>query len=113
MSSSTSFEQSWAFASEIKKELGASGYDINDTPENFSTGRARLEAVFYEGEGHNRKVIETRTAMRLISKKTGKPYEVVSRKPNREPSARPAPRQASPERSSKPAAYTLDDVLNA
>ena len=90
-----------------QKELGASGYDINDTPENFSTGRARLEAVYYTGEGHNRKVIETRTAMELTSKRTGKPYHVVSRKPNREPSARPAARQASP------AAYTLDDVLNA
>ena len=106
MSSSTSFEQSWAFASEIKKELGASGYDINDTPENFSTGRARLEAVYYTGEGHNRRVIETRTAMRLISKKTGKPYEVVSRKPDSQPAAPPS-------RPAAPAAYTLDDVLNA
>ena len=102
----SSFEDSWCFPNEVKKELGASGYDINDTPENFSTGRPRLEAVYYTGEGHNRKVIETRTAMRLVSKKTGKPYEVVSRKPdsqpNREPAARPAQRQA----------YTLDDAIN-
>ena len=103
----TSFEESWSFPNEIKKELGASGYNINPTPENFSTGRPRLEAVFYDGEGHNRRVIETRTAMELVSKKTGKPYHVVSRKPNREPSAQPAARQAAP------AAYTLDDVLNA
>ncbi len=107
----TSFEESWSFPNELKKELGASGYDIHPTPENFSTGRARFEAVFYDGEGHNRRVIETRTAMRLISKKTGKPYEVVSRKPNREPSARPFGEHAA--RQPAPAAYTLDDVINA
>ena len=108
----SSFEESWAFPNEVRKELGASGYDINDTPGNFSTGRPRLEAVFYEGQGHNRRVIETRTAMRLISKKTGKPYEVVSRKPDLQRAASPS-RPASPERSSKPTVYTLDDVVNA
>ena len=103
----TSFQDSWMFPNELKKDLGASGFDINPTPDSFSTGRARFEAVFYEGDGHNRRVIETRTAMRLISKKTGKPYEVVSRKPDsaaRQPAAPP----------SQPAApYSLDDVLNA
>ena len=103
----TSFEDSWAFASEIKKELGASGYDVNPTPENFSTGRPRLEAIFYEGEGHNRRVIERRTAMRLISKKTGKPYEVVSRKPDS------AARQPAPPPSQPAAPYSLEDVINA
>ena len=98
------------FPNELKKDLGATGYDINDTPENFSTGRARLEAVFYEGEGNNSRVIERRTAMRLISKKTGKPYEVVSRKPD-SAARQPAARQASP---SQPAApYSLEDVINA
>ena len=103
----TSFQDSWMFPNELKKDLGASGFDINPTRDSFSTGRARFEAVFYEEHGHNRRVIETRTAMRLISKKTGKPYEVVSRKPDsaaRQPAAPP----------SQPAApYTLDDVLNA
>ncbi len=103
----TSFEESWSFPNEIKKELGASGYDINPTPDSFSTGRARFEAVLYKGDGHNRKVVERRVAMELVSKKDGRPYHVVSRKPNREPSAQPAARQAAP------AAYTLDDVLNA
>ena len=103
----SSFEESWTFASEIKKELGASGYDVNPTPENFSTGRARFEAVFYEGEGHNRRVIERRAAMELVSKRTGAPYHVVSRKP---PAAarQPAASQAAPRTS-----YALDDVLNA
>ena len=106
----SSFEDSWCFPNEVKKELGASGFDINDTPENFSTGRPRLEAVYYTGEGHNRRVIERRTAMRLISKKTGKPYEVVSRKPD-SAARQPAARQASPSRPTAP--YALDDVLNA
>ena len=102
----SSFGESWMFPNELKKDLGASGFDINPTPDSFSTGRARFEAVFYEGDGHNRRVIETRTAMRLISKKTGKPYEVVSRKPDstaRQPAA--PPRQAAP--------YSLDDAINA
>ena len=107
MSSSTSFQDSWMFPNELKKDLGASGFDINPTPDSFSTGRARFEAVFYTGDGHNRKVIERRTAMQLISKKTGKPYEVVSRKPDsaaRQPAAPPS-RPAAP--------YTLDDAINA
>ena len=103
----TSFEDSWAFASEIKKDLGATGFDINPTPDSFSTGRARFEAVFYEGDGHNRRVIERRTAMRLISKKTGKPYEVVSRKPDS------AARQPAPPPSQPAAPYSLEDVINA
>ena len=103
----TSFQDSWMFPNELKKDLGASGFDINPTPDSFSTGRARFEAVFYEEHGHNRRVIETRTAMRLISKKTGKPYEVVSRKPDSQPAARqPAP-------FGEPAPYTLDDAINA
>ena len=96
------------FPNELKKDLGATGFDINPTPDSFSTGRARFEAVFYEGDGHNRRVIERRTAMRLISKKTGKPYEVVSRKPD-SAARQPAARQASPSRPAAP--YTLDDVL--
>ena len=101
----SSFEDSWCFPNEVKKELGASGFDINDTPENFSTGRPRLEAVYYTGEGHNRRVIERRTAMRLISKKTGKPYEVVSRQPDS------AARQPAPPPSQPAASYSLEDVL--
>ena len=103
----SSFEDSWCFPNEVKKELGASGFDINDTPENFSTGRPRLEAVYYTGEGHNRRVIERRTAMRLISKKTGKPYEVVSRQPDS------AARQPAPPPSQPAAPYSLEDVINA
>ena len=104
---STSFEESWAFPNEIKKALGATGYDINDTASNFSTGRPRLEAVFYEGDGSARKVIKRRTAMELISKRTGVPYTVVSRKP---PAAacQPTARQAAP---AARQAYTIDDAI--
>ena len=98
----SSFEECWMFPGELKQSLGASSFDVNTTQDCFRTGRARLEAVFYEGEGLNRKVIARRTAMRLISKKTGKPYEVVSRKPESQPAAR---------HPTAPASYTLDDVL--
>ena len=104
-----SFEASWMFPNELKKDLGASGYDVNPTMDTFSTGRAKFEAVFFEGEGHNRKVVERRTAMELTSRKTGKPYHVVRRKAaNHE--GRPAAQQAAPAARQE---YSLDDALAA
>ena len=94
----TSFEESWGFPAELKQALGASGYDINPTPDCFRSGRPKFECVFFTGAGHNRLVIERREAMSLISKKTGKPYHVVSRKP---------------EAAGQGGLYTLDDVLVA
>ena len=104
----STFEQDWGFASDVKATIeGAVYYDVRPTPENFKTGRAKFECLFLDASKN--RVIETRTAMRLISKKTGKSYEVVSRKPDSQPAAR---QPAAPP--SQPAApYTLDDAINA
>ena len=94
----SSFDSSWAFPAELKQSLGASGYNLNPTADCFRTGRPKFECVFYTGAGHNRTIIERRDAMSLISKKTGKAYHVVSRKPE-------AAGQGGP--------FTLEDVLVA
>ena len=102
----STFEQDWGFASDVKATIeGAVYYDVRPTPENFKTGRPKFECLFLDASKN--RVIETRTAMRLISKKTGKPYEVVSRKPDS------AARQPAAPPSGPAAPYTLDDVLNA
>ena len=110
MSDST-FLADWGFASDVKASIeGAVYYDVRPTPDNFKTGRPKFECLFLDASKN--RVIERRAAMELVSTRTGKPYHVVSRKPNREPSARPAAppsRPAAPERQ----AYTLDDAINA
>ena len=109
MSDST-WDQDWGFASDVKATIeGAVYYDVRPTPESYMTGRPKFECLFLDASKN--RVIERRAAMELVSTRTGKPYHVVSRKPNREPSARPAARQAAP--LGEPAAYNLDDVLNA
>ena len=87
-------------ASDVKATIeGAVYYDVRPTPENYKTGRPKFECLFLDASKN--RVIERRPAMELISKRTGKPYNVVSRKPQ------PAARQPAP------AAYTLDDAINA
>ena len=106
MSDST-WDQDWGFASDVKATIeGAVYYDVRPTPENFKTGRPKFECLFLDASKN--RVIERRAAMELVSKRTGKPYHVVSRKA---PAAarQPAARQASPSRPAAP--YTLDDVV--
>ncbi len=107
----STWDQDWGFASDVKASIeGAVYYDVRPTPENFMTGRPKFECLFLDASKN--RVIERRVAMELVSKKTGKPYHVVSRKPDLQRAASPS-RPASPERSSKPTVYTLDDVVNA
>ena len=101
----STFQDDWGFPSDVKATIeGAVYYDVRPTPENFKTGRAKFECLFLDASKN--RVIERRAAMELTSKRTGKPYHVVSRKP---PAAarQPAASQASP------AAYTLDDAIVA
>ena len=82
--SNKTFDEQWAFPSEIKKQLGAASYDLRPLPENFRSGRPKWEALFFAGD---RKLLSRRTAMELTSKRTGAKYHVCER----EAAARPQP----------------------
>jgi len=102
----STFQDDWGFPSDVKATIeGAVYYDVRPTPENFKTGRAKFECLFLDASKN--RVIERRPAMELISKRTGQPYNVVSRKP------RPAARQPAAPPSRPAAPYTLDDAINA
>ena len=70
------FQLKWAFPSELKQQLEAASYDIRPTPENFRSGRPKYQCLFFDKAN---KVLGSRAAMELTSKKTGKNYHVVSR----------------------------------
>ena len=74
----TSFAESWCFPSELKQQLEAASYDIRQLPEKFRSGRPKFEALFFDKANV---LISRRIAMELMSKKTGKPYHMVSRSP--------------------------------
>ncbi len=78
MQSTDDFKLTWAFPSEIKKELGASSYDIRVTPGVYKSGRQRFICDFLDS---NRNVICTRDSMELVSKVSRKLYHVVKRNP--------------------------------
>ena len=103
-----SFAENWTFPTELKKELGASSYTITPLPphEVFRSGRPKFEALFLDRGG---KVLSRRLAMELVSKKTGKPYHVVSRvEPQRSSPPKIILRPSEPSAS---AVSTLEDVL--
>lgn len=82
------FEESWGFPNDVIREIPmAIGFDIVTTGSTFRSGRSRFDCRIY---GPARVVLETRDAMELISKKTGQPYHVVSKK-QRRPAARASP----------------------
>ena len=71
----TEFQRDWGFVSEVRDTIpGTARHQIKATDRSFSTGRKIFEATFY-GAG-----ITTRSAMELVSKRTGNPYFVVRRK---------------------------------
>ena len=74
----TTFAESWAFPSELKQQLEAATYDIRQLPEKFRSGRPKFECLFFD---RGNALICRRIAMELTSKKTGKPYHMVSRSP--------------------------------
>jgi hypothetical protein len=96
MSNSTgkTFQEQWAFPSEVKKTLGAASYDVRPLPENFKSGRAKWECLFFAAD---RSLLSRRTAMALTSKRTGDVYYVCQR-------------EAATPRPSAPADLLLDEV---
>ena len=77
------FQRDWGFISEVRDTIpGTARHQIKITDRSFSTGRKIYEATFY-GAGNvdgRAQVIEKRSAMELVSKRTGNPYFVVRRK---------------------------------
>jgi hypothetical protein len=83
----TSFNETWAPTWEVEKTIqGARACLLENTGRTFKTGRAIVDAVFYDG---NRREIERRTGMTLTSK-AGKEYTVTvcKREREREPEPR-------------------------
>ena len=76
MSNGKSFDEQWAFPSDVKAALGAASYDVQRVLGTFRSGRQRWQAVFRDVHGN---VLSRRTAMELTSKRTGAAYHVCER----------------------------------
>ena len=64
------FLSQWGYPSEIKTELGAAYYELRNLPDNYRSGRPKMECLFFSAD---RKLVSRRMAMELVSKKTNKP----------------------------------------
>ena len=72
MTTKLTFSQAWKFPSVVGREI--KGYSYCETAKSdrkFNSGRDVYITTFYNSSGV---VIETRTAMKLLSKNTGTPY---------------------------------------
>ena len=70
------FLSQWGYPSEIKTEIGAAYYEFRNLPDNYRSGRPKMECLFFSAD---RKLVSRRMAMELVSKKTNKPYRVCAR----------------------------------
>ena len=70
------FQSQWGYPSEIKTDLGAAYYELRNLPDNYRSGRPKMECLFFSAD---RKLVSRRMAMELVSKKTNKPYRVCAR----------------------------------
>ena len=81
MQSKDDFFQTWGFPSEVKSSIPlAHSYDVTPAlspPSAFKSGRLRYVCEYRDEFGN---VVTSRDAMRLVSKKTGKEYDVCLRK---------------------------------
>ena len=75
------FFVTWGFPSEVKVTIpNAHSFEVTPAlspPSAYKSGRPRYVASFADAFGN---VVGTRDAMRLVSKKTGKEYDVCLRK---------------------------------
>ena len=75
------FFQTWAFPSEVLGTInGATSFTVYPAPSPpsaYRSGRRRFVAAFNDEHGN---LIQTRNAMRLVSKATGKECDVCIRK---------------------------------
>ena len=100
MNTKLSFTEAWQYPSKIEREIKGCEYsDTKITPRKFNSGRDIYKTTFYNVCNEP---IESRTAMRLMSKRTDSPYfvcetnEAIARKPVyqtprvRQPTVQPA-----------------------
>ena len=75
------FFQTWGFPSEVKASIpNAHSFEVTPAlspPSAYKSGRPRYVTTLADKFGN---VVATRDAMRLVSKKTGKEYDVCLRK---------------------------------
>jgi hypothetical protein len=75
------FFHTWGFPSEVKMSIpNAHSFEVYpapSAPSAYKSGRLRYVAAFADEFGN---VLASRDAMRLVSKKTGKDYDVCLRK---------------------------------
>jgi transposase InsO family protein len=77
------FQANWAYADTYKKLIGACSYDVNTTGLTFkSSGREKLEVVFYRPSLNGKIEMSRHDAFRLYTKGEGRPYVCVARQPN-------------------------------
>jgi hypothetical protein len=82
MTENNEFSKIWGYTSMVTKMIIAESgfddirYEINSTPDKYSTGRIKYECVFYNGE----KLYSIHDAMELTSK-AGNNYYVVKYTP--------------------------------
>lgn len=90
------FQLNWPYPSTLKHVLGASGYDIKNTAQKFSTGREKLEIIFYRHSVNGTKVeVSRHDGMELLNRQ-GRPYVVCSRYPKPKPTQTATITMASP-----------------
>ena len=81
MQTKDDFQKTWGFPSEVMGTIpGATSFTVYPAPSPpsaYRSGRRRFVAAFNDENGN---LIQTRNAMRLVSKTTGKEYEVCCRK---------------------------------
>ena len=81
MQTKDDFQKTWGFPSEVKTSIpnahSFTVYPAPSPPSAYKSGRLRYVAAFNDEFGN---LIETRNAMKLVSKTTGKEYEVCIRK---------------------------------
>ena len=80
MSTGNDFGKTWGVPWEVKKTIqGAARYEVEGTDQTFSSGRPKIDVVFYSAMGRE---ICRRTGMSLASK-AGREYQVCRREPER------------------------------
>ena len=106
---SDSFAEQWTFPSEVRKSIpGAGYYDVRPAPGTFKSGRPKFACFFLSAD--KTRIVATRPAMELTSKKSGQPY-FLCRTGEASAWKRSEAAKALDEILSKPRGRSLDEVL--